>query len=79
MSWITKPSRLKTTVDGFYSEPFSLILFNKYKKNMNARKFFISLFFLALFALTFVACSGTKNICPAYTQETVETPATPSS
>jgi len=46
---------------------------------MNARKFFISLFFLALFALTFVACSGTKNICPAYTQETVEAPATPNS
>jgi len=79
MSWITKLSRPTTTVDDFNSEPFSLILSNKYRKNMNARKFFISLFFLALIALTFVACSGTKNICPAYTQETVEAPATPNS
>jgi len=38
---------------------------------MKVRKFFISLVFLAIIALTFVACSGTKDICPAYS--TVET------
>jgi hypothetical protein len=46
---------------------------------MTIRKFFVSLFFLALIALTFVACSGTKNVCPAYTQETTETPTPPNS
>jgi hypothetical protein len=46
---------------------------------MTVRKFFVSLFFLALIAFTFVACSGTKNICPAYTQEIVEMPANPNS
>jgi|GEM_PF-2982156 hypothetical protein len=46
---------------------------------MTVRKFFISLFFLALIALTFVACSGTKNVCPAYTLETTQAPANPNS
>jgi hypothetical protein len=46
---------------------------------MTVRKFFISLFFLALIAITFVACSGTKNVCPAYSQKTLETPANPNS
>lgn len=46
---------------------------------MTVRKFFITLFFLAIIAFTFVACSGTKNICPAYTQKTVEMPANPNS
>jgi hypothetical protein len=46
---------------------------------MTVRKFFVSLFFLVLIAVTFVACSGTKNICPAYTQETTELPAPPNS
>jgi hypothetical protein len=41
---------------------------------MTVRKFFVALFFLALIAFTFVACSGTKNVCPAYTQETTEIP-----
>jgi hypothetical protein len=39
---------------------------------MSIRKFFISLFLLAILALTFVACSGTKNICPAYTSVEAE-------
>jgi hypothetical protein len=46
---------------------------------MTVRKFFITLFFLAIIAFTFVACSGTKNICPAYTLKTVEMPANPGS
>ena len=46
---------------------------------MTVRKFFVALFFLALIAFTFVACSGTKNICPAYTQKTVEVPVNPNS
>jgi len=46
---------------------------------MAVRKIFITLFFLALIAITFVACSGTKNVCPAYTVKTIETPATPNS
>lgn len=46
---------------------------------MTVRKIFITLFFLALIAITFAACSGTKNVCPAYSLKTVETPATPNS
>lgn len=34
---------------------------------MTIRKVFVSLVVLAFLALTVVACSGTKNICPAYT------------
>jgi len=46
---------------------------------MTVRKFFISLLFLALIAFTFVACSGTKSICPAYTLDAPEMPANPNS
>jgi hypothetical protein len=46
---------------------------------MTVRKFFISLFFLVLIAVTFVACSGTKNVCPAYSQAPTELPAQPNS
>jgi hypothetical protein len=34
---------------------------------MTIRKVFVSLVVLVFLALTVVACSGTKNICPAYT------------
>jgi hypothetical protein len=33
---------------------------------MSFKKKFISLVLFAILALTFVACSGTKSICPAY-------------
>ncbi len=42
---------------------------------MTIKKFFISLFLLLVLALSFIACSGTKNICPAYTDVQTETPA----
>jgi hypothetical protein len=41
---------------------------------MRIRKKFISLILLAIFVLTFVACSGTKNVCPAYSKVTREIP-----
>lgn len=42
---------------------------------MTIKKFFISLFLLMIMVLTFVACSGTKSICPAYSDVKTETPA----
>jgi len=35
---------------------------------MKLKKNFISLVLLAIFVFTFVACSNTKNVCPAYSQ-----------
>jgi len=32
----------------------------------------ISFVLLAIFVITFVACSGTKNICPAYSKTDTE-------
>jgi hypothetical protein len=46
---------------------------------MTIKKFIISLVFMAIVALTVVACSGTKNICPAYTDAETETPVSPRS
>lgn len=46
---------------------------------MKLRRFFISLIFLALMAFAFVACSGTKDICPAYSSVETEIPASPNS
>jgi hypothetical protein len=42
---------------------------------MRIRKKIISLVLLAIFVLTFVACSGTKNVCPAYSKIAREKPA----
>ncbi len=33
---------------------------------MNLKKNFISLLLLVIFVITFVACSSTKSVCPAY-------------
>lgn len=44
---------------------------------MTIRKFFISLVLMAIMALSMVACSGTKSICPAYTNANSELPANP--
>jgi hypothetical protein len=46
---------------------------------MTIKKFFISLVLMAIVALTVVACGGTKNICPAYTDVETETPVDPRS
>jgi hypothetical protein len=35
---------------------------------MKLYKNFISLVLLAIFVLTFVACSNTKKVCPAYSR-----------
>jgi len=35
---------------------------------MNLKKNFISLILLAIFVFTFVACSSTKSVCPAYSR-----------
>jgi hypothetical protein len=42
---------------------------------MSFKKIFISLVLFALLALTFVSCSGTKSICPAYSTS-IETTVT---
>ncbi|MBN1145445.1 MAG: hypothetical protein JXA72_13520 [Bacteroidales bacterium] len=42
---------------------------------MSVKKIFISLVLFAVLALTFVSCSGTKNICPAYSTS-IETTVT---
>jgi hypothetical protein len=39
---------------------------------MRIRKIIISLVLLAIFVVTFVACSGTKNVCPAYSKVNLE-------
>ena len=39
---------------------------------MTFKKLFISLVLMAIIALTFVACSGTKSICPAYSSVEAE-------
>jgi len=41
---------------------------------MTIKKFVLSLVLVAIIALTVVACSGTKNICPAYSDVQTETP-----
>ncbi len=41
---------------------------------MNLKKNFISLILLAVFVFTFVACSSTKKVCPAYSRIGHETP-----
>ena len=35
---------------------------------MNLKKNFISLILLAIIVFTFVACSSTKSVCPAYSR-----------
>jgi hypothetical protein len=44
---------------------------------MTIKKFFISLVIAAFLLLTVIACSGTKNVCPAYSnvETTAVTPA----
>lgn len=42
---------------------------------MTIRKILVSLALVLLLALTVVACSGTKSICPAYSDATTEVPA----
>jgi hypothetical protein len=46
---------------------------------MTIKKFLLSLVLVAIIALTVVACSGTKNICPAYSNVDTEVPAHPNS
>ena len=45
---------------------------------MNLKKNFISLILLAIFVFTFVACSSTKNVCPAYSRIDHERSVSPS-
>ena len=42
---------------------------------MNLKKNFISLVLLVIFVFTFVACSSTKSVCPAYSRVNHETSA----
>jgi hypothetical protein len=42
---------------------------------MRTRKKIISFVLLAVFVFTFVACSGTKNVCPAYSINDTESAA----
>jgi len=35
---------------------------------MRTRKKIISFVLLVIFVFTFIACSGTKNVCPAYSK-----------
>jgi hypothetical protein len=46
---------------------------------MTIKKFLFSLVLLAIFVLAVVACSGTKSICPAYSDVETEQPADPNS
>jgi hypothetical protein len=39
---------------------------------MHFKKIFISLILLAIFVITFVACSSTKSVCPAYSRINIE-------
>jgi hypothetical protein len=49
-------------------------------KTMTIRRILISLALMLLIVFTVVACSGTKNICPAYSTAGSEAPAsTPNS
>jgi hypothetical protein len=65
-----KPIRLKITVSG--SNLFFFTTFIAVKiETMTIRKIFTLLVIVTIMALTIVACSGTKNICPAYS--TVDT------
>jgi hypothetical protein len=41
---------------------------------MSFKKIFISLVLFAVLALTFVSCSGTKSICPAYSSVETQAP-----
>jgi hypothetical protein len=44
---------------------------------MTIRKFIISLVLVAIIALSFIACSGTKSICPAYSSVEAEMSVNP--
>jgi hypothetical protein len=46
---------------------------------MTVKKIFLSLILIAIIAITVVACGGTKNICPAYSDVQTETQAQPNS
>jgi len=46
---------------------------------MTIKRFFLSLLLVAIIAITIVACNGTKNICPAYSDVPTETTVNPNS
>jgi hypothetical protein len=41
---------------------------------MRVRNKFFRFLIVAIFVFTFVACSNTKNVCPAYSRVTTEKP-----
>jgi hypothetical protein len=46
---------------------------------MTIKKILLSFVLVAVIALSMVACSGTKNICPAYSDVKTETTVNPNS
>ncbi len=46
---------------------------------MTIKKIFLSVILVAVLALSFISCSGTKNICPAYSDVKTETTVHPNS
>jgi hypothetical protein len=46
---------------------------------MTLKKILISLALVAMMAMTFVSCGGTKSICPAYSSVETKTVSAPNS
>ncbi len=46
---------------------------------MTIKKILLSLVLVTIFALSMISCSGTKNICPAYSDVKTETTVQPNS
>jgi len=49
------------------------------RETMTIKKIILSVVVVTLIALSIVACSGTKSICPAYSDVKTESPANPNS